>query len=105
MNTFIGTIGLAAVSFLASGCLIKDTTQTVYLEPDGTVTWSVLEKDVRSDAPRAEDRADLLDGSCAHCDCHAVEVVRCVTRIRYGRTLRRTVPYARPLEAGDGDGV
>jgi hypothetical protein len=56
-KTFIGTIGLAAVSLFASGCLIKDTTQTVYLEPNGTVTWSVLEKDVRSDAPRAEDRA------------------------------------------------
>ncbi len=56
-KTLIRTIGLSAVSFLASGCLIRDTTQTVYLEPNGTVTWSVLEKDVRSDAPRAEDRA------------------------------------------------
>ncbi len=39
----------------APGCLVKDVTQTVYLEPGGTVTWAVLEKDVRSDGHTADD--------------------------------------------------
>jgi len=48
---------LGVVALLASGCLVKDTTETIYLEPHGAVTWSVLEKDVRSDEKRAQDRA------------------------------------------------
>src|SRR2546427_700217 len=47
---------LSAVALFASGCLIQDTTQTIYLEPDGSVTWSVLQKDVRSDEKRLDDR-------------------------------------------------
>jgi hypothetical protein len=39
---------LAAVP--ASGCLRKDVTHTLYLAP-ANVTWSVVEKDVRSDEP------------------------------------------------------
>src|SRR6187399_644779 len=40
---------LAAVALLSStGCLRKDVTHTLYLSPSG-VTWSAMEKDVRSD--------------------------------------------------------
>jgi hypothetical protein len=46
-------VGLALT---ASACLLKDRTDTWYLEPNGAVTWSVLEKDVRSDAKAATDR-------------------------------------------------
>jgi hypothetical protein len=46
-------VGLAVT---ASGCLLKDRTDTWYLEPNGVVTWSVLEKDIRSDAKAAADR-------------------------------------------------
>src|SRR6266852_1993741 len=55
-RTFIGLISLTCVTFLTAGCLTKETNQTIYLEPDGTVTWTVLEKDVRSDREKAEDR-------------------------------------------------
>jgi len=39
-----------------TGCLEKDTTQTIYIERDGTVTWEVLERDVYSSAGKPEDR-------------------------------------------------
>jgi hypothetical protein len=48
------TVALAAV--VTSGCLLKDVTQTWYIEPAGAVTWVVLEKDVRSDANAPADR-------------------------------------------------
>jgi len=56
-KTFISVVWLAAVSILTPGCLIKDTTETIYLEPDGSVTWTVLEKDVRSGEKTATARA------------------------------------------------
>jgi hypothetical protein len=33
----------------ATGCLQKDTTHTLYLSPDGRLSWLAIEKDVRSD--------------------------------------------------------
>jgi hypothetical protein len=50
---------LAAVTaalLLSAGCLLKETTETWYLEPDAAVTWIVLESDVRSDAQTLLDR-------------------------------------------------
>jgi hypothetical protein len=32
-----------------AGCLHKETTHTLYLAPDGAVTWMAVERDVRSD--------------------------------------------------------
>jgi hypothetical protein len=46
-----------AAMVAASGCLAKDETNTWYLDAAGSVTWSVIEKDVRSDADTAADRA------------------------------------------------
>ena len=46
----------AALSVGTTGCLLKDRTDTWYLDPGGAVTWSVTEKDVRSDARAAVDR-------------------------------------------------
>ncbi len=40
----------------ATGCLEKETTNTLYLEADGSVTWEVFECDVYSSAEEAEDR-------------------------------------------------
>jgi hypothetical protein len=56
-KTVISLTWLAAVSILTPGCLVKDTTETIYLEPDGSVTWTVLERDVRSDEKAATARA------------------------------------------------
>ena len=49
---------LATVCLLAAGCLIKTTNHTFYLESDGTVTWSILEADVRSDEKNRKERWD-----------------------------------------------
>jgi hypothetical protein len=41
---------LLAGAMLAPGCLVGETTHTLYLDPDGGVTWVVMEHAVRSDA-------------------------------------------------------
>lgn len=46
---------LSAAGF--SGCLVADTSHTLYLSPDGSVAWSVLERDIQS-----------LEGSAAERD-------------------------------------
>ena len=42
-------IALAGM-LLSAGCLVEETRHTLYLEPDGSVTWTVLESGVRSTA-------------------------------------------------------
>jgi len=39
-----------------TGCLEKETTQTLYIERDGSVTWEVLERNVYSSAAKQPDR-------------------------------------------------
>src|SRR6188768_3441175 len=55
---WIGMLATMSVSVLTGGCLVFDRIDTVYLEPGGPVTWSVLHKDVRSDATSARERQD-----------------------------------------------
>ncbi|MFQ5693816.1 MAG: nucleotide exchange factor GrpE, partial [Nitrospinota bacterium] len=44
---------------LMTGCLVGEATHTFYLDPDGTLTWSVLEHGIRSNADDpAERRAE-----------------------------------------------
>lgn len=50
----LGACGLAAL--LMTGCLLKDATETWYVDGSGAVTWVVTEKDVRSDANAIADR-------------------------------------------------
>lgn len=52
MRTVSRGFGMVAVAALAvsTGCLRKEVTHTFYISPGG-VTWSVIEKDVRSDEP------------------------------------------------------
>ena len=40
---------VATLTALTAGCLQKETTQTMYLAPDGSVSWVVSESNVRSD--------------------------------------------------------
>ncbi len=64
MRKLTGTIVVAgAVS--AAACLQKETTHTIYLSPDGRATWTVVEKNVRSDEKdsarrTAEEQAYIL---------------------------------------------
>jgi hypothetical protein len=52
-TTLAGTI---LVMLLGGGCLQREVTETWYLDPSGAVTWSVIEREVRSDAQDALDR-------------------------------------------------
>ena len=38
-----------AAALLTAACLQKDTTSTIYLRPDGSFDWVILEQNVRSD--------------------------------------------------------
>ena len=49
-------ITLAAV--LASGCIVKETRHDLYLEPDGGLTWTVLETGIRAEGGTPEDRRE-----------------------------------------------
>ncbi len=55
MKHFI-VITLAAV--LASGCIVKETRHDLYLEPDGGLTWTVLETGIRAEGGKPEDRRE-----------------------------------------------
>jgi len=46
---------LTVLAGLSTGCLRKDVTHSIYIAPSGVV-WSVIEKDVRSDATATADR-------------------------------------------------
>jgi len=57
MTKRLSALGFVAVIALAaSACLLKDRTDTWYLEASGAVSWEVVEKDVRSDAKTPFDR-------------------------------------------------
>jgi hypothetical protein len=47
---FLGT------ACLSTGCLVKDTSATLCLEPDGAVTWTVLEKNIHATGDTPADR-------------------------------------------------
>jgi len=51
-----GFMGIIAFSVAASGCLLKDASETWYVGRDGEVTWQVIERDIRSDAENPADR-------------------------------------------------
>jgi hypothetical protein len=50
----LSVLGLAC---LGAGCIEKESRSVIYLEPDGSLTWTVLETDVRSNAEKPADRA------------------------------------------------
>lgn len=47
---------VAFAGLMLSGCLLKDASETWYVDATGAVTWVVTEKDVRSDAKAMADR-------------------------------------------------
>jgi hypothetical protein len=53
MLATLAVLGLAA---LGDGCIEKDTRSVIYLDPDGSLTWTVLETDVRSGSEKPADR-------------------------------------------------
>jgi hypothetical protein len=45
----IRRIAAALLCVAASACIKQESTVTLYLDPTGSVTWSILEKNIRSD--------------------------------------------------------
>lgn len=65
MTRILSVPAAAVLIVLCSGCLQKETTHTLYLAPDGAVTWTVHEQGVRSDestpSTRWSEERDFLD--------------------------------------------
>ena len=53
----VGAAALIAGALSAAACIQQETRSVMYLGPDGSVTWSILEGDVRSDAATPAERA------------------------------------------------
>jgi len=72
MKARLGIIGLAVMA--AAGCLQKETGHTLYLSPDGMVSWLVLEKDVYSDttdrAARSQEEQEYIVSAAR--DAHGI---------------------------------
>jgi hypothetical protein len=45
----VKTVVVFTLTLLAAGCLQKETSQVLYMAPDGAVVWTVTESDVHSD--------------------------------------------------------
>ncbi len=58
-------VALVAAGLLATGCILKDTHHTLLVDADGGVTWVVVERNARSNAP---DRADRDQEEAAFLD-------------------------------------
>jgi hypothetical protein len=63
------TTVVMVLALAASGCILGHTTHHIYLEADGTVTWVVLETELRSDAAdpaeRRREEAELMTAAAA----------------------------------------
>ena len=90
------------LALATTGCLVKETTHTLYLDPTGEVTWTVLERDIRSaadDSARrdAEEREYLEAFDRGE---HGVELALHRLGGRVEATwLRRERPYTTMTEA------
>ena len=108
MRVFSRTYGVLAVLGLlsAAGCLRKELTHTIYVSPSG-VTWSAIEKDVRSDEAdpgnRQAEEQDYILG--ARAGRHSVaRALRALGGTRVQTTIvRRDRPFTVITDAQFGD--
>jgi len=96
-----------AAALLTAACLQKDTTSTIYLRPDGSFTWVVLEQNVRSDE---RDEAARLAEESAYVDAVSRGDIGLVNGLLalgaeniQVRWLRSTRPYAVMFNARFGN--
>lgn len=57
MNRIACSAVALAVALAGGACIQKEARNVMYLQPDGSLTWTIFESDVRSDAERPSDRA------------------------------------------------
>src|SRR5262249_16559510 len=96
-------IPIVSVVLLCPGCLVRDVTHTVYLEPDGSVTWTVLEQHVRSDGETPSDRAREEGGYINAINTDGHQAARAFAKLDptdvHTTVLRAERPYATLVEA------
>ncbi len=68
MTRPITTALLGLCMLVLSGCLLEDTRHTLFIEPDGGVTWRVVRDLIRSDKDDIADRYDEEAGLLAAVD-------------------------------------
>jgi len=89
---------LALLLPLSAACMVRETRHVLYLDPDGGVTWTVMETGVRSDAQTPADRdgeeMEYLDQVKAG-DHDIIRALTALSPRQLGsRTLRDERPFA-----------
>lgn len=94
---------LAVLVATSLGCFEIQGKHTIYLEPDGTVTWSVLEEEIRLDGETLEERRraadEFLDLVAANGHAAAVSLAALHPSSLNTRILREEAPQAILTEA------
>jgi hypothetical protein len=97
------TLTLAVVGLMAVGCLTHEARHVFYVDPDGSVTWTVLQEEVRSDASdrRERDREEEAWQDAVRCGEHPVAkaLSRLGPRWVESRFVRDRSPYTVVTEA------
>jgi hypothetical protein len=92
-----------AAALLTAACLQKDTTSTIYLRSDGSVTWVILEQNVRSDerddAARLAEEAGYVDGVSRGDSDMINSLFALGAKDVHVRWLRSARPYAAMVDA------
>lgn len=98
MKHIILTIVLLAATGLSSACLVRETQHTIYLEPDGRVTWTVMETGIqsvsRNPAERDEEEISFLAEATRGQHCIALALAGLNPHRLTSRVLRAERPYA-----------
>lgn len=88
---------VAGASLLGLACLEKQTTQTLYLSPEGAVTWTVQESDVRSTehSPADREREEAEYRSQAEAGAHPI--LQALERLHPAGVESRLLRGERPM--------
>jgi hypothetical protein len=97
-------IGIAIVAAMATtGCLQKDTSSTIYLDPSGSLEWMVLERDVQSDSdePKTQFEEEVAYLDALRADEHPIATAFRALGGQHVTTqaLRTSRPYAAVVQA------
>jgi len=98
------TLAIAiAATLLTAACLQKDTTSTIYLRPDGSFDWAILEQNVRSDerdeSARLAEEAKYVDAVSRGDSGMVNSLLALGAQDVHVRWLRGTRPYGVMIDA------
>ena len=102
-RSLLGSALVVAAIVGTTGCLTRDTSHRLYLSPDGSLEWAVLDQDVRSDKSDAGERLreeqEFLDSIAAGAPPAAEGLRRLGPESLHTRLLRKERPYTVLTEA------